>query len=296
MTLASGATICRDLAGRLRSRTARSTVVVRPEHAQAGQSRHGPTCRARSRTSSISAPTRISMCGSTAASRSSCASRTRAAASCGFDSRRPGRHRDRRRRRADPEGLSMASAAEVAEKAEREDIRSRWLLSAPALLIIFFAAIGPLLIVLVYSFLAPGRYGDVKWQFSTEAWISASSSSATSSTTRCRFADAHLSIFWRSVKLSLADHPADPDRSASRPPISSPRGRSSRRDIWLFLITIPFWTNLLIRTFAMHGDHPQRRHDQHAAAAARHHRRSRSRCMYTDFADHARHGLCLSCR
>ncbi|TGV95644.1 ABC transporter permease, partial [Mesorhizobium sp. M2E.F.Ca.ET.154.01.1.1] len=24
-----------------------------------------------------------------------------------------------------------------------------------------------------------------------------------------------------------------------------------RREIWLFLITIPFWTNLLIRTFAM---------------------------------------------
>ena len=29
----------------------------------------------------------------------------------------------------------MASAAEVAEKAEREDVRSRWLLSAPALVI-----------------------------------------------------------------------------------------------------------------------------------------------------------------
>jgi spermidine/putrescine transport system permease protein len=27
-----------------------------------------------------------------------------------------------------------------------------------------------------------------------------------------------------------------------------PRGT---REIWLFLITIPFWTNLLIRTFAM---------------------------------------------
>ena len=65
----------------------------------------------------------------------------------------------------------MASAAEVAEKAERDDIRSRWLLSAPALIIIFFAALGPLLIVLVYSFLAPGSYGDVKWQFSTEAWF-----------------------------------------------------------------------------------------------------------------------------
>jgi spermidine/putrescine transport system permease protein len=50
----------------------------------------------------------------------------------------------------------MSSAAEIARKAEHDDVRSRWLLSAPALLIIFFAAIGPLLIVVVYSFLAPG--------------------------------------------------------------------------------------------------------------------------------------------
>jgi spermidine/putrescine transport system permease protein len=30
---------------------------------------------------------------------------------------------------------------------------------------------------------------------------------------------------------------------ATRPP--------EQREIWLFLITIPFWTNLLIRTFAI---------------------------------------------
>ena len=30
-----------------------------------------------------------------------------------------------------------------------------------------------------------------------------------------------------------------------------PPGRGTTRNIWLFLITIPFWTNLLIRTFAI---------------------------------------------
>ena len=50
--------------------------------------------------------------------------------------------------------------------------RNRWLLSAPALIIILLAAIGPLLIVLVYSFLTPGPYGDVEWKFSTDGWIS----------------------------------------------------------------------------------------------------------------------------
>ncbi|TIX74890.1 MAG: ABC transporter permease, partial [Mesorhizobium sp.] len=58
----------------------------------------------------------------------------------------------------------MASAEEVAEEAERRDIRDRWLLSAPALIIIFLAATGPLLIVVIYSFLTPGPYGDVVWK------------------------------------------------------------------------------------------------------------------------------------
>ena len=97
----------------------------------------------------------------------------------------------------------MASAAEVAEKAEREDIRSRWLLSAPALVIIFFAAVGPLLIVLVYSFLAPGRL----WRREVEVLVRRLVQRllrarhlrrhAVASPTRiCRSS-------WRSVKLSL---------------------------------------------------------------------------------------------
>ena len=39
----------------------------------------------------------------------------------------------------------MSGAQEAALAAQKQDIRSRWLLSAPALLIIFFAAVGPLL-------------------------------------------------------------------------------------------------------------------------------------------------------
>lgn len=39
--------------------------------------------------------------------------------------------------------------------------RRRWLLLTPALVILLFAATGPLLIVLVYSFLTPGDYGGV---------------------------------------------------------------------------------------------------------------------------------------
>lgn len=143
----------------------------------------------------------------------------------------------------------MASAKEVADKAERDDIRSRWLLSAPALLIVFLAAVGPLLIVVIYSFLTPGNYGDVKWQFSAGAWVSVLLERDVFDDT-LSLAGAHLSIFWRSVSLSLATTGLTlifgfPTAYfiATRP--------EHRRDIWLFLITIPFWTNLLIRTFAM---------------------------------------------
>jgi spermidine/putrescine transport system permease protein len=38
----------------------------------------------------------------------------------------------------------MATPREIAVAAERQDIRNRWLLSSPALVIIALAAIGPL--------------------------------------------------------------------------------------------------------------------------------------------------------
>lgn len=54
---------------------------------------------------------------------------------------------------------------------ERRENRNRWLLLTPALVILIFAASGPLLITLVYSFLTAGDYGGVKWEFSTDAWF-----------------------------------------------------------------------------------------------------------------------------
>ncbi|TIL96520.1 MAG: ABC transporter permease [Mesorhizobium sp.] len=143
----------------------------------------------------------------------------------------------------------MASAEQVAEEAERREIRDRWLLSAPALIIIFLAASGPLLIVVIYSFLTPGPYGDVVWKFSTDGWLSVLMQRDIFDDTLA-FADAHLSIFWRSISLSfyttvLTLFFGFPTAYfiATRPP--------KTREVWVFLVTIPFWTNLLIRTFAM---------------------------------------------
>jgi len=144
----------------------------------------------------------------------------------------------------------MTPARAIADTARRRDIRNRWLLSGPALLIIFFAAIGPLAVMLLYSFMAKGDYGDVKyWQFSTEGWFSVFLQRDIFDDT-VTLADAHLTIFWRSVKLSLLTTLVS--LVLGFPTAYFIATRSWRtRDIWLFAITIPFWTNLLIRTFAM---------------------------------------------
>ena len=47
--------------------------------------------------------------------------------------------------------------------------RVRALLLSPALLAIFVFMVLPLGFVVVYSFLTPGTYGGVVWEFSTEA-------------------------------------------------------------------------------------------------------------------------------
>lgn len=143
----------------------------------------------------------------------------------------------------------MASARDFAERAEREDVRRRWALLSPALVIIFFAAVGPLFIMLVYSFLQKGDYGGVRWAFSTDGWFSVFFQRDIFDDT-LSFADAHISILWRSVRLSLMTTLFTFLLGFPTAYFIATRPEKSR-DIWLFLITIPFWTNLLIRTFAM---------------------------------------------
>ena len=127
--------------------------------------------------------------------------------------------------------------------------RRNWLLSLPALVLLLLTASGPLLIVIVYSFLTAGSYGGVVWEFSFDAWFRVLFTKDIFDDT-VSLSDAHLGIFWRSVQLSLlttviclfVGFPTAYFIATRKP---------SARSVWLFLITIPFWTNLLIRTFAI---------------------------------------------
>jgi len=139
------------------------------------------------------------------------------------------------------------SAAEQALRAR--STRNAWALVIPALIVLVAASIGPLVLVLIYSFLTPGDYGNVVWSFSLDGWQKVLVERDIFDES-LHFAEAHLTIFWRSVSLSfittlLSFFAGFPTAwfIATRP--------QSQRAMWLFLITIPFWTNLLIRTFAI---------------------------------------------
>ncbi len=129
------------------------------------------------------------------------------------------------------------------------EVRRNLLLSTPALIVLFCAASGPLLIMLVFSFLTPGDYGGIKWQFSTEAWFQVAFYRDIFDET-VSIADAHLSIFWRSVKLSFLTTLVAFVLGFPTAYFIATRSPETR-NLWLFLVTIPFWTNLLIRTFAI---------------------------------------------
>ncbi len=148
---------------------------------------------------------------------------------------------------ASPPYSSAALSLEQLER--RREVKTNILLTVPALTVLIAAASGPLLIMLVFSFLTAGDYGGVKWELSFEAWFQVVFYEDIFDET-VSLADAHLSIFWRSFKLSflttlVAFVLGFPTAYfiATRPP--------ETRNIWLFLVTIPFWTNLLIRTFAI---------------------------------------------
>ncbi len=144
---------------------------------------------------------------------------------------------------------TLAQQESLEAQAQRKEVKRNLLLSTPALIVLICAASGPLLIMVVFSFLTSGDYGGVKWEWSTEAWFQVAFYRDIFDDT-VSIADAHLSILWRSVRLSFlttltAFVLGFPTAYfiATRPP--------ETRNIWLFLVTIPFWTNLLIRTFAI---------------------------------------------
>ncbi|MGP1255707.1 MAG: ABC transporter permease [Kiloniellales bacterium] len=145
---------------------------------------------------------------------------------------------------------SMQGAVAAAPRSHRvREIRSRRLMLSPALAVLVVGLVCPLLIVVVYSFLEAGIYGGVVWHFSLDAYqqflfqrdIFDDSLS---------FSAAYLEIFGRSLVMAvlatavcLAIGFPTAYFIATRP--------ADQRMFWVFLVTVPYWVNLLIRTLAL---------------------------------------------
>jgi len=145
---------------------------------------------------------------------------------------------------AEPSHIALVQAA-----AERRFLLNRRRLAGPATIIVGVFGVLPLIIMLIYSFLVPATYGGVEWKFTIENYVAFLFQRDIFDDT-LQFVPDYLQIYFRTFVLAGFTTVASlilgfPTAyfMATRPP--------SQRNFWVFLITLPFWTNLLIRTYAI---------------------------------------------
>ncbi len=117
------------------------------------------------------------------------------------------------------------------------------------MLVIGIFGLFPLAITVIYSFLSPGTYGGVTWDFSTEAYVQFLFERDIFDETLA-FSSTYLQIFGRSIGLALGATVGALLIGFPTAYFIATKPRE-QRNFWLFLITLPFWTNLLIRTYAI---------------------------------------------
>ena len=134
------------------------------------------------------------------------------------------------------------------QQAERKSLRARLALTSPAMLILLVFLVLPLGIMFAVSIQAPGDYGGVKWgQHTIEAYINFLWERDLDDA--LVFNTDYLGIFQRSFWLSLLT-------TVGCLLIGFPTALylalqdERRRNMLLFLVTVPFWTNLLVRVYA----------------------------------------------
>ena len=128
-------------------------------------------------------------------------------------------------------------------------MRLSTLLLAPAIATILIFMALPIAITTLYSVLTPAQYGGVIWQPSAEAYIRLLFERDIFDDTLA-FNPDYLQILGRSVAqagiatlLCLLIGLPTAWFIATRPP--------GQKSLWLMLVTVPYWVNLLVRTIAL---------------------------------------------
>ena len=132
--------------------------------------------------------------------------------------------------------------------AARRQLLRRLGLITPSMLVLAVFLVAPLAIMLLVSFLQPGDYGGVKWgEYSPEAYINFFYERDLDDS--LVFNTDYLGIFQRSLGLAVMT-------TLGCLLIGFPTAlylalqSEKKRNLLLFLVTVPFWTNLLVRVYA----------------------------------------------
>lgn len=145
------------------------------------------------------------------------------------------------------DSLSTAPLRQRASVLERRKAFAHFLGVTPALLAIGLFLVVPILIVIGYSLMEANPYGGVNKVFSVESYLSLLFERQMDDS--LAFTDSYLLIALRSIGIAGATTLITLIMGfpvavwlAMQPP--------RRRGLLIFLITVPFWANLLIRTYA----------------------------------------------
>ncbi len=145
----------------------------------------------------------------------------------------------------------MAAGAASGGSATTDTYASaRNILLLPSWVVLGIFVLAPVLMMLIYSFLTKEFRGGVIWEFSLAAYDQFFFDRGLFGDDPAKIEWTYITIFWRSIWqagaatiLSLAIGFPTAYFIATRD--------EAVRPIWVFLITIPYWVNLLIRTVSM---------------------------------------------
>ncbi len=143
---------------------------------------------------------------------------------------------------------AVVSNAPATSAASFDSLRFRLLV--PSWLIIGFFLVVPVLLMLVYSFLTKEFRGGVIWEFSLASYDRFFLDRGLFGDEPAKIEWTYLGIFWRSIVQAgvatllclIIGFPTAWFIATRKPAV---------RHLWVFLITIPYWVCLLIRTVSM---------------------------------------------
>lgn len=142
----------------------------------------------------------------------------------------------------------MSKPEAATPRHRRKPGRVPWFASVPALVIGALFTIGPLLVVIAMSFMTrPAQGGGVVYEFSTDAYRTFLFTK--NFTGELVFNTAYVEVFWRSI-MQAAITTVISFVFAFPLALWIATRTPKLQNFLVLVVTIPFWTNLLVRTYA----------------------------------------------